>query len=129
MLKRWWICFLTHIYKLLIVRVQTLDKDKIRGYDRLKTLGVVEIASNQGPFTFIFKEDRRSQIRERQGLVLRITSYFVELKCPEGINETDNIFHQKAILVVKLKIKRTNYDALGKTLLETYIEAFRTKNA
>lgn len=129
MFNRFWVWLLTHIYKLLIVRVQTLDKDKIRGYERLKTLGVVEVKSVQGPFTFIFKEDRRSQIRERQGLVFRITSYFVELECPEGLVETDNIFHRKAILVVKLKVKRTNYDALGKTLLETYISQFQTKSA
>ena len=129
MFNRFRVWLLTHIYKLLIVRVQTLDKDKIRGYDRLKTLGVVEVKSDQGPFTFIFKEDRRSQIRERQGLVFRITSYFVELECPEGLVETDNIFHRKAILVVKLKVKRTNYDALGKTLLETYISQFQAKSA
>lgn len=129
MFNRFWVWLLTHIYKLLIVRVQTLDKDKIRGYDRLKTLGVVEVKSVQGPFTFIFKEDRRSQIREKQGLVFRITSYFVELECPEGLVETDNIFHRKAILVVKLKVKRTNYDALGKTLLETYISQFQAKSA
>lgn len=129
MFNRFWVWLLTHIYKLLIVRVQTLDKDKIRGYERLKTLGVVEVKSVQGPFTFIFKEDRRSQIREKQGLVFRITSYFVELECPEGLVETDNIFHRKAILVVKLKVKRTNYDALGKTLLETYISQFQAKSA
>lgn len=129
MFNRFRVWLLTHIYKLLIVRVQTLDKDKIRGYERLKTLGVVEVKSVQGPFTFIFKEDRRSQIRERQGLVFRITSYFVELECPEGLVETDNIFHRKAILIVKLKVKRTNYDALSKTLLETYISQFQAKSA
>lgn len=128
MLKTLWVWFLTHIYKLLIVRVQTLDKDKITGYEKLETVGIVEIASSMGPFTFIFKRDRRSQSREKTTGFLKISSYFVELKCPEGVSDSNNIFHQKAILIVKLKIRRTNYDALGKILLNTYLESFQTKN-
>ena len=127
MLKSVWVWFLTHIYKLLIVRVQTLDKEKIRGYDKLQTLGVVEIASSLGPFTFIFKNDRRLHNREKHTGFLTISSYFVELKCPEGIALEDNDFHQKAILIVKLKVKKTNYDALGKILLNTYLDSFLNK--
>lgn len=125
MFRDWWIWFLTHLYKLLIVRVQALDIEKIRGYEKLKILGEVDVQSNLGKFTFIFKEDRRNQIRDRHAKALNITSYFVELRCPETLKETNNIFQQKAILVVKLKISNTNYDALGKTLLETYVDAFR----
>jgi hypothetical protein len=125
-MKQLWIWILTHVYKLSIVRIQTLDKGNIIHYERLRTLGVVTVDSNQGPFTFTFKEDRRSRIREKQGIVLRITSYFVELRCPDSVPDS-NIFHQKAILVVKLKIKRTNYDALGKVLLKTYLDALKVE--
>lgn len=127
-MKKLWIWFLTHVYKLLIVRIQTLDKTKIVYYDRLRTLGVVIIDSNKGPFTFTFREDRRAHLREKQGVIFSISSYFVELQCPSSVNE-DNIFHQKAILVVKLKIRKTNYDALGKVLLHSYLDALKVEPA
>lgn len=122
-----WVWFLSHIYKLLIVRVQALDKEKIRDYENLEVLGVVEHPTANGVFTFTFKRDRRATDREKHGLILRISSYFVEMKVPEGFEDKESLLLTKAILVVKLKVKKTNYNALGYTLLCAYLDIFQNQ--
>lgn len=123
-----WVWFLSHIYKLLIIRVQAVDKERIKNYNYLETLGVVEYPTVQGNFSFTFKRDRRSFDRDCPKALLRISSYFVEMKGPDGLQDTDSLLFQKAILVVKLKVKKTNYDALGYALLSAYLDVFKHKN-
>lgn len=124
MLKECWVSLLSWVYKFLIIRVQTLNKDKITGYEKLKTFSTASVDSNLGPFVFSFKEDRRSVPREKGRLMMQVASYFAELKCPEGVKDQDNIFHQKVILVVTLRVAKVNYEALGRTLLHTYLSSF-----
>ena len=124
MLKECWVSLLSWVYKFLIIRVHTLNKDEITGYEKLKTFSTASVDSNLGPFVFSFKEDRRSIPREKGRLMMQVASYFAELKCPEGVKDQDNIFHQKVILVVKLRVAKVNYEALGRTLLHTYLSSF-----
>ena len=124
MLKECWVSLLSWVYKFLIIRVHTLNKDKITGYEKLKTFSTASVDSNLGPFVFSFKEDRRRVPREKGRLMMQVASYFAELKCPEGVKDQDNIFHQKVILVVKLRVAKVNYEALGRTLLHTYLSSF-----
>lgn len=124
MFRRVWVNILSLVYRILIIRVQVLNKAEVKDYDQLKTFGEVQVQSNLGPFTFVFKEDRRNMSKNENGLFLQVSSYFAEMRCPDTISDQDNIFHQKVILVVKLRFAKLNYEALGKTLLDIYLKAF-----
>lgn len=124
MLKECWVSLLSWVYKFLIIRVRMLNKNEVTGYEKLKTFITVSVDSNLGPFVFSFKQDRRRIPREKGMLMMRVASYFAELKCPEGVKDQDNIFHKKVIMVVKLRVAKVNYEALGRTLLRSYLSSF-----
>ena len=50
--------FLKKIYKCLIFRTIVIDKANVRHYEALKEFCRVDMNTDKGTFTFIFKEDR-----------------------------------------------------------------------
>ena len=115
---------LKKIYRLLIVRVSFVHKSDLRYYERLKVFCQLPLYTNKGIFTFVFKEDRRKRPRVKVAAPSLLSSYFVELICPYGVDQ-DNVFTNKVIVVVKMRgYGELNYEALASVLLDLYIDNF-----
>lgn len=128
MFVSWWQhlkkLFLKKLYRLLVVKTHVIDKDKLYHYSRYPTFAHVKLQSNKGEFTFVFKEDRRKRVREKDLRSLSLTSYFVELEAPPVLADHTNPLHQKVIVVIKIGISTVNYEALGELLLDLYLDHF-----
>lgn len=128
MLDKLKIYFFKKLYKLLIIKTSFVDSPDLQTYKKFKIFCTLPLCTNKGIFTFIFKEDRRSRIRTKAVSPLVLSSYFVELKCPEGLMIDNNIFTDKVIVVVKIRtFMKLNYEALASLLLDLYIEKFTPK--
>lgn len=124
MLEQLKLYLLKKFYRLLIVKIDLVDKTKIARYDHYKTFSTLNIGSNKGLFTFVFKEDRRHTHDAIGADFIGLSSYFVELIPPEGVIDENDTFKDKIAVVVKLRISQINYKALASLLLDLYIDCF-----
>ena len=117
-------CLLKKLYRLLIVKVSFVQKTDLKYYERFKVFCELPLHTNKGVFTFVFKEDRRKRARVKVVVPSLLSSYFVELICPYGVDQ-DNAFTDKVIVVVKIRgCSELNYEALASVLLDLYIDNF-----
>lgn len=122
-IKQW---LLKKLYRLLIVKVSFVQKTDLRHYEKFKVFCELPLHTNKGVFTFVFKEDRRKRPRVKVVALSLLSSYFVELICPYGVDQ-DNVFTDKVIVVVKIRgAGELNYEALASVLLDLYIDNFTT---
>lgn len=122
-IKQW---LLKKLYRLLIVKVSFVQKTDLRYYEKFKVFCELPLHTNKGVFTFVFKEDRRKRPRVKVVPPSLLSSYFVELICPYGVDQ-DNVFTDKVIVVVKIRgVGELNYEALASVLLDLYIDNFST---
>lgn len=117
---------LRRLYSLLVIKLQPIDKSALRNYDKFRSFCTVTLFSTKGEFQFVFKEDRRKAIRNKKSLFL-LTSYFVELVSPEEFNLSTNILYNKVIMVITIRLGPVNYEAMGRLLLDLYIDSFSKK--
>ncbi|EKD89575.1 MAG: hypothetical protein ACD_33C00041G0002 [uncultured bacterium] len=116
---------LLYIYRKLIYRVTIIDKIKITNIVNsidIKEFSRLEINTSAGPFTFIFKEDRRSRKRNKDSIY--ITSFLVEIIVPHEANEIIKEAQNKILVVVKLTLFKPNYKILSELLLDLYLDKF-----
>lgn len=111
----------------MIVKITFVDKTQLAHYDKFKTFCTLSLQSNKGDFTFIFKEDRRSKVRENAIPQAMPCSYFVELVSPDELDNSYNIFKDKIAVVIKIKLTKVNYEALASVLLDLYIDTFSSE--
>lgn len=122
MFERVRLCILKQLYKLLIINVAFIDKATLPAYERFRTFSTLQLDSNKGVFTFVFKEDRRSRLRTGSAFNHLMSSYFVELVVPESLKlDAPKVNNQLAIIVI-VKPYKVNYKALAHILLDHYIE-------
>lgn len=122
-IKQW---LLKKLYRLLIVKVSFVQKTDLRYYEKFKVFCELPLHTNKGVFTFVFKEDIRKRPRVKVVVPSLLSSYFVELICPYGVDQ-DNVFTDKVIVVVKIRgVGELNYEALASVLLDLYIDNFST---
>ncbi len=122
-IKQW---LLKKLYRLLIVKVSFVQKTDLRYYEKFKVFCELPLHTNKGVFTFVFKEDRRKRPRVKVVVPSLLSSYFVELICPYGVDR-GNVFTDKVIVVVKIRgAGELNYEALASVLLDLYIDNFST---
>ena len=112
--------FLKKIYKCLIFRTIVIDKANVRHYEALKEFCRVDMNTDKGTFTFIFKEDRR--VNSRIVTFPRITNYIIELTVPEGLSEVTNTIQKKIVIVVKVMIHSVDYTLLTEVLTDMYLD-------
>lgn len=128
MLLHWWEKLkkraLKRLYKFLVVKVDILDKLQLHHYNKYPTFAVTNIQTNKGVFTFVFKEDRRKRVREKDLSNFGVMSYFVELIAPPELANPDNPLHDKVIVVIKVSVNATNYEVLAELLLDLYLDYF-----
>ena len=116
--------FLRKLYRILVVKVYTIDRSVLNSYVKFNTFCDLSFQTNLGEFHFSFKEDRRSKIRDAVHFKHMVCSYLVELNPPETFNNTTNPLFNKVIVVIMIHAKRVNYEALAKVLLDLYIDQF-----
>ena len=121
MFKNLLIYLLKKIYRFLIWRTVILDKNTVRVYDKMVTFCSVTIPTDKGPFTFIFKEDRRKRKRAKLG-IFYINNYVIELCVPEGLASIDKIIENKVVIVVKIMLFKVNYNILTEVLTDLYLD-------
>lgn len=112
--------FLKFIYKLLIFKVIIIDKSNFTYYHKLNTFCEIELTSNMGPITFVFKEDRRRRKRKLDQFFM-INNFLVELKVPEDLVLKRQEINEKVIIVIKFILFKVNYEVLSEVLLDIYV--------
>lgn len=112
--------FLKKIYKCLIFRTIVIDKANVRHYEALKEFCRVDMNTDKGTFTFIFKEDRR--VNSRITMFPHITNYIIELTVPEGLSEVTSTLRKKIVIVVKVMLHNVNYTLLTEVLADMYLD-------
>lgn len=112
--------FLKKIYKCLIFRTIVIDKANVRHYEALKEFCRVDMNTDKGTFTFIFKEDRR--VNSRIVKFPHITNYIIELTVPEGLSEVTSTLRKKIVIVVKVMLHHVNYTLLTEVLADMYLD-------
>ncbi|MDD2819176.1 MAG: hypothetical protein PHN51_10355 [Candidatus Nanopelagicales bacterium] len=115
---------LKRLHKFLVAKVDILDKLQLHHYKNYPTFAVTDIGTNKGVFTFVFKEDRRKRVREKDLSNFGVTSYFVELIAPPELANPTNPLHDKVIVVIKVSVGATNYEVLAELLLDLYLDYF-----
>lgn len=114
--------FLKKLYRVLVVKVYTLDRSVLSAYQKFHTFCNYSFQTNQGCFNFSFKEDRRAKVRDKSRFNRSVTSYLVEFEGTPVSGDTVSPLYSKVIVVVLINIRRVNYEALAKVLLELYID-------
>lgn len=121
-----WVKFfiLKKLYRILVIKVQMLDKSVLPSYHKFRTFCDLSFETNQGRFSFSFKEDRRSVARDTGFLKHSAVSYLVELTGPPHTNVCDNPLHNKVIVVIMVNLRQIDYEVLARLLLDLYIDRF-----
>lgn len=124
MFNRLKLYFLQKLYRVLVFKVYTVDRKVMSHYQKYLTFCDLSFETNQGRFSFSFKEDRRANPRDAVALKRTLSSYLVELECPSLPEHVNCPLHEKVIVVVMIQTKRINYEALARVLLDLYIDQF-----
>jgi len=112
---------LKRIYKFLIFKTVVLDKDTVSAYSKMVAFCSVDIETDKGPFTFVFKEDRRRRKRAIFG-IFYINNYVIELNVPQGIASIDKVIENKIVIVVKIMLFKVDYNLLTEVLTDLYLD-------
>ena len=128
MWRRVHLYLLKQLYRRLIVKISMVEKKNLARYNSFRVFHELKLQTNRGVFTFIFKEDRRHQVRGGYGSRFILASYFVELLCPEPYHKTDNVFNDKIAVVVKVKLRGVNYEAIASLLFDLYVDHFSQRH-
>lgn len=109
-------------YKFLIFKTVVLDKENACAYKRTIPFCEVSIDTDKGPFTFVFKEDRRKRARAKLG-VFYLNNFVVELIVPDGIISLNHIIENKVVIIVKIMLFKVDYKLLTEVLTDIYLDA------
>lgn len=112
---------LKRLYKFLIFKTIVLNKDSVLAYKRMEAFCSVDIDTDKGPFTFIFREDRRKRRRTNLG-IFYLNNFVVELTVPEGILSINHIIENKLVMVVKIMMFKVDYKLLTEVLTDIYLD-------
>lgn len=116
---------LKRFYKFLIFKTIVLDKENVTAYKRMEAFCSVSIDTDRGPFTFLFREDRRKHRRSKLGLIF-LNNFVVELTVPDGIKSLNHIIENKLVMIVKVMLFKVNYKLLTEVLTDIYLDAILT---
>lgn len=113
--------FLKRLYKLFVFRTVILNKDANDRCSKLNTFCSLDVETNQGTFTFVFKEDRRHKNRAGiPGTMLK--NHLVELRIPDTVMKSINGIEDHVLLVVNVILFKTDYRVLTDVLMEVYLD-------
>lgn len=116
-IRKW---FLKLVYRALIFKSVVIDRDNIPVYSKLETLCAMEVDTEKGPFTFLFKKDRRQKFKH--DVFPYVKSYVVELKLPEGVLPSNEAILNKVVIVIKIRLFEPDYQILIELLTEVYLD-------
>lgn len=121
MLEKVKLYLLKRLYWYLIVNISTTNKAKIRRYDKLRVFGRFAMSTNRGEVSFVFKEEPKAHSRNTMPII-SLTNYYVEFLLPSSAETKDTIFEDRVTVVVKIKLSRVNYKALGMLMRDIYLD-------
>lgn len=104
----------------MIFKTIVIDKANVHHYEKLKEFCKVDMKTDKGTFTFIFKEDRR--VNSRILKFPHITNYIIELTVPDGLNEVTTTLRKKIVIVVSVMFHHVNYTLLTEVLADMYLD-------
>ena len=113
---------LKHLYKFFIVKVSVLNKDRLMRYEKVEIIKTIDIETNKGIFTFIFKRDLRSKKRDKF-ITTYLQTYIIELKIPGGIIDINEIISSNIVLVtVNTMFVSPKINILAELLSDVYLD-------
>lgn len=112
---------LKRLYKFLIFKTVVLNKDNACAYRKTIPFCEVSIDTDKGPFTFVFKEDRRKKARAKFG-IFYINNFVVELTVPDGLISINHIIENKVVIIVKIMLFKVDYTLLTEVLTDAYLD-------
>lgn len=118
---------LKKLYRVLVVKVYTIDRSALQDYDKFNTFCDLGFNTSQGRFNFSFKEDQRYSIHTASVVNHVVSSYLVELTGPAVEASVNSPLHNKVIVVIMAHLKHVSYEALARVLLDLYIDQFPKK--
>lgn len=113
---------LKRLYKFMIFKTVVLNKDSACAYRKSIPFCEVSIDTDKGPFTFVFKEDRRKRTRRQFG-IFYINNFVVELTVPDGLMSFNHIIENKVVIIVKIMLFKVDYTLLTQVLTDAYLDA------
>lgn len=120
MLKKLKKTFLKLVYRLLIFRIIIVDRENYKHYHKLDTFCEIELNTNKGPITFVFKENRQVKRRKYNKYSI-VNNFLIELKTPDNLELKNEEITKKVIIVIKFILFKVNYEVLSEVLLDIYI--------
>lgn len=124
-MSKWWKALrhklLLNLYKKLILSVRVIDKPKLWNYDALSVYAGLDVPTNKGSVSFIFKADRRQPRGLSGDSAVSLCNYFVETRLPEEFQNNDNDIYDKVIMVTMIRLKNPNVQAMAWLLLRQYV--------
>lgn len=114
--------FLRLLYKALIYKTIVLDKTSLYNYDKLITFCALDIETDKGKFTFLFKQDRRKNSRNRYNF-LSVANFIIELVIPENLLPVEDTVKEKIVIVVKIMLFKVDYEIFTRVLTDTYLDS------
>ena len=119
-LRKW---TLLQLYSVLVIKTYLLEKSKFPPYTFYNTFCEVTLPTNKGVFRFNFKEDRRQARESGYFPFLDVSSYLVELISPAPYDTEDNALNSRLIIVIKVNLRKIDYEVLSRLLLDLYMDA------
>lgn len=119
--------FLKNLYRFLVVKVFTVDREMLPSYHKFHTFCDLGVDTNIGRFYFSFKEDRRMNVRSKSLFRHSLFSYLVEMTGEPLKQLESNPLKDKVIVVIVFRFGQPNYKALAQLLLDLYIHHFSKK--
>lgn len=111
---------LKKFYRLLIFKTIVLDKKGASRYTKIDPFCSVEVNTDKGPFTFVFKEDKRK--RRRDNYFFNINNFIIELNVPNGIVSFNKVIENKIVIVIKVMLFKPDYNVLTQVLTDLYLD-------
>lgn len=127
MLEKIKLYLLKTLYRILVVKVFTIDRARLSNYYMFHSFCDLGVDTNVGRFNFSFKEDRRSSVRNKSFLRHSLFSYLVEMTGEPLEQVKGNPLEDKVIVVIVIWLRSPNYKALAQLLLDLYIHHFSKK--
>ncbi len=113
---------LQFLYKKLILSVRVMDKPTLWNYEALSVYAGLDVPTNKGNVTFIFKADRRQPRGLSGDSSVSLCNYFVETQLPQEYQNENNKLYDKVIMVTMIRLKSPNVQAMAWLLLKQYVQ-------
>lgn len=113
---------LKRIYKAFILKVSVLSKENLARYEKSPSFATIDVKTDKGVFTFVFKEDLRARKKRRLDSNY-IAYYMIELVIPGNIVDINEVLTTRIVLVtVNTMFITPRINILTELLSDVYLD-------